>query len=151
MTWTNHRRRLRSLSVDRVDPSQRDLHQDTCVKKIISEALDGRHVVWLGGINLHQTIAIHRDFGTSKGDTWTHLSGRWRSDDNNDSVLMIVAYDRSSIVARLLHDRGQITVRFGPRSLLIDGPRSHDDRGHEISPPTGSNGPKIAQKFSFKN
>ena len=79
VTWTNHWRRLRSLSVDRVDSSQRNLHQDTCVKKIISEALDGRHVAWLGGINLRQTIAIHRDFGTSKGNTWTHLSGRWRS------------------------------------------------------------------------
>ena len=37
VTWMNHRRWLRSLNVDRVDPSPRDLHQSTCSKKIISE------------------------------------------------------------------------------------------------------------------
>ena len=149
--WTNHNSQLRSLSVDRVDLSPHDLHQDTCVKKIISEALDRRHVAWRGGINLHWTIAIHRDFGTSKSNTWTHLSGRWRSDGSNDSALMIVAHDRSSIVARLPCDRGQITVRFGPRSLLVDGPGSLCDRRYQIYLLTGSNEPKITRKFLFKN
>ena len=149
--WTNHNSRLRSQSVARVDLSPRDLHQDTCVKKIISEALDGRHVAWRGGINLHQTIAIHRDFGTSKGNTWTHLSARWRSDGSNDSALMIVTHDRSSIMARLPRDRGQITVQFGRRSLLIDGPALSCDHRHQIYLLTGSNSPKIARKFCFKN
>ena len=58
--------------------------------------------------------------------------------------------DRRAIVARLSHDCGKITVQFRPRSPLIDGPRSSCDRGHQIHLLTGSNGPQIARKFSFK-
>ena len=56
-----------------MDKSPCDLHQDKCVENIISDAIDGRHVALRGGVNLHRTVAIHRDFGTSKDDTWTHL------------------------------------------------------------------------------
>ena len=59
----NHRGRLQSLRVDRVDSSPRDLHQDTCIKPIISKVLDGGHVAWRGGINLHRMVMIHRHLG----------------------------------------------------------------------------------------
>ena len=87
-----------------MDPSPPDLHQDTCVKKDISDMIDGPHVASQGGVNPHRTAAIHRNFGTSKGNTWTHLNGRWRSDSGNDSTLMIVAHDRGSIMVNSPRD-----------------------------------------------
>ena len=45
-------------------------------------------------------------------------------------------------------------IRWNPmerRSRWILWPRSSCDRGHQISLPTGWNGPKIALKFPFKN
>ena len=38
--WRHSRRRMRSQSIDHMDPSPRDLHQDTCVKKVLSDAID---------------------------------------------------------------------------------------------------------------
>ena len=127
-----------------MDPSPRDLHQDTCVKKIISETIDGRTVDSRGGVNPHRMAVIHRNFGASKGNTWTHLNGRWRSGDGNDSALMIVAHDRGSIVANS-------PLIDAPQSPLIDVPRSSCDRGHQIHLSTGSNGPNFLGKISFKN
>ena len=141
----------RSQGIDRVDPSPRDHWLSTCAKSDLSDAIDGRHVASRGGVNLHRTVAIHRNFGISEGDTWTHLNRRGRSDSGDASRLMIVAHDRSSIVAWSPHDRGQITMWFRPRSPLSGGPWSSCHLGHQISLSTGSNDPKIAWKFSFKN
>ena len=49
---------MRSWSIDRVDSSPRDLHQDTCVKKVLSDAIDGRHVASRGGVDLHRMALI---------------------------------------------------------------------------------------------
>ena len=98
-TWRHRGGQRWSSGVDRVDPSPRDHWLRTCAKSGISDEIDGRHVASRWGINLHQTIAIHRDFSTSEGDTWTHLNTQWRSDGGNESWIMIMAHDRGSIVA----------------------------------------------------
>ena len=58
----------------------------------------------------HQTSSDDCDssrvWNSTRGDTWTHLRRRWRSDGSNDSVLIIVAHDRRAIVAKLPCDSG---------------------------------------------
>ena len=112
-----------------------------------------------GGINLHRTISIHRDFGTQHGATRGII--RVGDGDRTTAItqrswswLMIAARwwpDRRAIVAWSLCYHGQITMQFGPRPLLIDEPRSSCDHGHQISVPTGSNGPELVRKSHFKN
>ena len=95
---------------------------------------------------LHRTVAIHRDFGTSRGDTWAHLV-------HLDAMIpivwwthiqvAIVSHDHRVIVAQLLRDRGH------DRLALM----AHDHRAIVAinRPFTGSNGPHISRKFPFKN
>ena len=65
--------------------------------------------------------------------------------------LELFAENFYAIAARLSRNRGLVIMHLEQRSRQIDGPRSLRNRGHQISPPTGSNSPKIAQKLSFKN
>ena len=102
----------------------------TLRKKNISETLD-----WAtrGGPRKHQSSSDDRNssrfWNLTSGDMWTHLSGRWRSDGSN-SALMIVAHDRSSIVARSTRDRGTITTRswHDHRAIVVKSPC---DSGHD--------------------
>ena len=89
------------------------ISQSTCTKSALSDdnrRLTLRHVASRGAPDLHQIKCI---------SMW-----RYSSDGSSDSARMIMAHDRGSIVARSPRDRGEITRRFGPRLLSIDG--SHD-------------------------
>ena len=54
--------------VNSVDSGPHDHHQDTCVKRHLSEAIDDSScTTWL-----HQTNVIQRNFGAPWGDAWMH-------------------------------------------------------------------------------
>ena len=109
VTRMDHRRRQRSLSIDRVDSSPCDLHQDRCVKKNIIEALDGRHVAGRGGINLHRTIAISElNAGRHVESSELEMEIGWRQ--------LLSAHDRGS---RSRLDSGPIAARLWPDHCAI--------------------------------
>ena len=57
---------IADVKCDRVDPSPRDLDQDMCVKKFISDAIDGQHMASRGGVNLHRMALIESQSTSSK-------------------------------------------------------------------------------------
>ena len=83
--------KMRSQNIDRVDPIPRDHWWSTCVKSCICETMDVRHVANLGGVNLHHTVKIERDFRNQRDAAWTlrKASDPHRTDEDwwNEAIL----------------------------------------------------------------
>ena len=81
--WQHHGHPMRSRGVDRVDPSPRDLHLDTCVKRVLSDTNDGWHVAFWGGVDLHRMALIKSRSTTLKAIHGLISTWRWRSNGRN--------------------------------------------------------------------
>ena len=132
--WRLRGRWIQAQSVDRVDPSPRDLHQSTCLKKGISENDQEAYLMTRGGTRyVGSPSRFDHDFigcwfiGRSRS---SHQSDGWRW-----TLLTIVAHwiegSRSSIQLKLHRTAGydrKGTPRSRPDRTAI-ATRSSCDRG----------------------
>ena len=90
------------------------------------------------------------DVSSSQSSSDDRTSMTNRDSQSWPTIAVRSGHDRPRIAARWPHDRDQSTLRLRPRSFPIEGPRSHDDHGHQSMPTTGSNGRNSRANFPFK-
>ena len=66
VTWRHDERRIEVGTLDRVDRSPRDQHQNTCLKKSLSSTLDARHVAERGAPIVIGRLQLFAIGGTSR-------------------------------------------------------------------------------------